>query len=510
MISFGDRDPITVNRLPEDCEEPLFQPYEGFQVRALAASADELLLGGAKGPGKTHLLLARVLRWAHRQHMAIAFVRESFRELQRPMDEAHRFYPRLPIERRPVWNGDTKRYTFPSGAFVQFGYARTVADCTWTQGGNWSHIHYDEVGNQPDERVVDTLISELRCKDPTIRRQFVGSANPGFAGHPWIKRRFIVPCGKMGENIGWNRIQMPDGSRQWRSRQFVPGRVTDNPILANDPSYIATLASLPDRMRRCLLDGDWDAATGMALDEIDPAVHLVPRFEAPDHWPYVAAFDWGFAHWAVFGWGRVSDDGRIYIFDTIRRRLLRDWDLAGTFLELVPEGALRNVHAGHDCWNEVKARGENAPQTAEYFLKQGIHLVQANIARVSGYNNLLQYFAWRETEFLPARQPMIQFLDTPGNRWMLEEHLPTMVMDPDDPRDVLKVDADGETGTGGDDGYDMVRYLCASRPLKAPSAMHLHSALSISSPEVLRREAAKFGIVDSRNIGTKVKLYTGN
>jgi hypothetical protein len=499
--------PIPVEEAPEGAEV-LFRPFPGFQERALRASADEVLLGGAKGPGKTLLLLTIPLRWAHKELMAIGIVRESVKQLQRVMDEAHRLYGKLPTATRPAWNGTLKRFTWPSGGFAQFGYAGKVSDMAWTQGGNWSHFLYDEIGNLADERVVNTLQSEIRCKDPTIRRQLVGSANPGFAGTPWIKRRFIVPCGKQGERIAWARVTLEDGRSVWRSRQFVPGRITDNPILMNDMNYMAALALLPERMKKCLLYGDWDAASGIAIDELDPAVHLVPRFTPPEHWPYIAGFDWGFAHWAVFIWGRVSDDGRIYICDVIKRRLLRDWDLAGTFLELVPDPALRNVQAGHDCWSEQKARGDNAPQTAEYFLSQGIQLTQANIARVQGFNNLLQYFAWRESEFLPARQPMIQFMDTPGCRWLVEEHLPTMVMDPDDPRDVLKIDADSDTGEGGDDGYDCLRYLLASRPLKAPSlAQLLHR--TATDPDVLRREAAKFGRVETKKL-RKPPIYTGD
>jgi hypothetical protein len=39
-----------------------------------------------------------------------------------------------------------------------------------------------------------------------------------------------------------------------------------------------------------------------------------------------------------------------------------------------------------------------------------------------------------------------------------------MTTNPDDPEDVLKVDADPITGDGGDDDYDETRYALASRP----------------------------------------------
>lgn len=489
--------------------ERAWVPFPGFQERALAASSDEVFCGGAKGPGKTDLLVVKPLYWVGREAFAGLFLRETFPELARPLDRATRLYAKMPAGDRPVWNGEKQRFTFPSRAFIQFGYCRTKEDLTRYQGGNWAGIYYDELGNQPDERVIDGLLSEMRCPDPAIKRQFMGSGNPGFAGHPMIKRRYIVPCGKDG-GVSWVSTRLLDGSVRWWSREFVPGRVTDNPIYANDPTYMAQLMMLPDRLRRCLLDGDWDASTGVALDELDAGRHMVKPFEVPSDWPYVAAFDWGYSHWAVFMWGRVSEDGRVYVCDTIKRRLLRDWDLAATYNELVPPQALRVVNAGHDCWHVLRARGENAPQTAEYFGQCGIGLVRANTDRVSGYNNMLRYMGWRQTDFVPERKPMVQFFDTPGNRWLVEEHLPMMVVDPDDPRDVLKVNTDAETGLGGDDGYDCLRYLLASRPLKADEGERDALYRSAWDADVLRQEAERFGRVDTRTESRKVnKFYKG-
>ena len=52
---------------------------------------------------------------------------------------------------------------------------------------------------------------------------------------------------------------------------------------------------------------------------------------------------------------------------------------------------------------------------------------------------------------------------TPGNLWWFDQ-LETMVCDPGDPEDVLKVGANRDTGEGGDDGYDCLRYAMSSRP----------------------------------------------
>jgi hypothetical protein len=405
----------------------------------------------------------------HKSLYAAAFVRQTYKELQRPLDRATRIYGAMPAHLRPTWNGELHRFTWPSGAFVQFGY--TALSLEWTQGGNWAAFLWDEMANEPDEGKVETMISEIRCADPTVVRQLIGSGNPGFAGHPWIKRRYILPCGKGGETIHFERVRLPDGRFHARSRQYVPARVTDNPTYANDDAYMAALAQLPDRMQRCLLDGDWDAATGLAFDEVDEhtdfSPHLIPPFDIPSHWPYGAGFDWGFVHNAVFIHARGSEDGRIVIVDTLYRRLMQDWDLAGVYEELVPMGARINVQSGSDVKSKIKAR-EDQRATMETFADRGIHLVIGNTGRVFGYMNLMAYLAWKPTPYAPERQPMVQFFDTPGNRRLLRE-LTTLVRDPDDPRDVLKVNASVETGEGGDDGYDALRVLLAGRPLVAES-----------------------------------------
>lgn len=460
------------------------------QAVALASTADELFYGGAKGGAKTDTLLAKPLYQVHKSLYAGAFVRQTFPELQRPLDRAHRIYGAMPAHLRPVWNGELHRFTWPSGAFLQFGY--TAKSLEWTQGGNWAEFLWDEMANEPDEKKVDTLISEIRCADPTVVRQLAGSGNPGFAGHPWIKRRYVLPCGADGKKIYFARVPLPSGRIVARSRQYVPARVTDNPTYANDDAYMAALAQLPERMQRCLLDGDWDAATGLAFDELDETAdfhpHLIDPFDVPAHWPYAAGFDWGFIHNAVFLHARGSEDGRIFIVDTIYRRLLQDWDLAGVIEELVPMGARVNIQSGHDVKSEIKARADQK-STIDTFAGKGIHLVPGNINRVFGYQNLTSYLAWRGTDYVPERQPMLQFFDTPGNRRLLQE-LAAMVRNPDDPRDVLKVNASPEDGTGGDDGYDALRVLLAGRPLVAQSGFE-EMPVGAFDPMMLRAMAER-------------------
>lgn len=479
-------EPYYVTEEPGEGRPVAWRPLSDPQKRALASSATELLYGGAKGGMKTETLLVKPLYWAHKPKYAAAFVRQTFKDLARPMDRAQSIYKALPAHLRPTWNGEKKRWTFPSGAFMQFGYTEHGLD--WAQGGEWADVLWDEMGNEPDPQKIETFMSEIRCPDPSITRQLAGSANPGFAGHPWVKKRWINHCGKHGERLYFYDTNVPGLGVVTRSREFIPAKVTDNPIYSNDADYMAALMNLPERMRRCLLDGDWDAATGAALDEMDEKRHIIKPFQVPAHWPWMSGFDWGYVHWSVFIYARVSDDGRIFVIDTVKKRLLRDWDLAGYFEEVVPIGARSNVQSGHDVGSVIKARDEQK-STQATFADRKINLVPVQAGRVHSYLNLLKYLSWRPSDYAPERDPMLVFFDTPGNRWLFEQ-LSDMVLDPDDPRDVLKVDANSETGEGGDDGYDALRTMVAQRPLVAKSGYD-EIGLSMIDPQILAAEVQR-------------------
>ncbi len=63
-------------------------------------------------------------------------------------------------------------------------------------------------------------------------------------------------------------------------------------------------------------------------------------------------------------------------------------------------------------------------------------------------------------------KPALRFMRTDGDLWLFDQ-LEMMVCDPGDPEDVLKVGANRDTGEGGDDGYDTLRYAMSSRPQPA-------------------------------------------
>lgn len=457
-----------------------YTPFKGPQHAFDDATEYEVLFGGAKGPGKSHALLYKPLRWVHLALYKVLFLRIDFPSLVENMDRAHALFPTFGA----VWNERDKRYTFPSGARYEFGYAETLKDIRRYQGREPSTLAYDEVGQLADENVWTTLLAELRSPDPTIMRQAMASANPGGAGEPWLVKRFVKTCGEDGSRIYVDPLE-PE-----MTRRFIPSRVTDNPIYANDAKYMATLRSLPMRKRMQLLEGKWGIGEGRGLDELDERRHIVRAFEIPEHWTVWGAFDWGYGHPFAFGWFAQNEDGTVWLIDSIHGHHMLPWEQAAKIQERAPERARALVHAGHDAWNEVKARGETTPTIAKTFEGYGIILKKANISRVTGLNNVREYIKWRGPEGA-VWIPRFFIMDTPGNRRTFDV-LESMMTDPDDPEDVLKRNADSDTGDGGDDPYDMVRYGLAARPAKTrkpadPDSDEITPAMFAAEAERQRR-----------------------
>jgi hypothetical protein len=445
-----------VNRSPIDRK---YTPFKGPQGAFDAAAEFEILYGGAKGPGKSHALLYKPLKFIHRPLCKVLFLRVDFPSLQENMDRASREFPKFGA----VWNERDRRWTFPSGARYEFGYAETIKDVRRYAGREPSIICYDQIEQLTNEKVWTELLAEIRSPDPLILRQALSSANPGGPGEPWLIKRYVKPCGDDGAKV------YVDPEEPEMTRRFIPAKVTDNPIYANDRKYMAVLRSLPKRQRDQKLHGKWGVGSGRALDELNERIHIIPSFDIPRHWFVWGAYDWGFGHPFSCGWFAQDEDGTVYLIDSIHGHKELPWQQAEKIKARAPERARARVHAGHDAWAKKRAMGENTPTIAETFREYDIMLVRANIDRVQGLNNMREYIKWQGPEkpdgTVEIWRPRFFMFDTPGNQRTFE-CVESMITDPDYPEDALKRDADPDDGEGGDDPYDMLRYGLAARPAK--------------------------------------------
>ena len=170
-------------------------------------------------------------------------LRKTFRDL----NQADALIPRSKEWLMPKvpggWGEQSKRWTFPSGATLQFGYLDNPNDVYQYQGAAYQFVGFDELTQFP-EMPYRYLFSRLRrpMEGPLSRvpLRMRSGTNPGGAGHEWVKRRFIKPGGKF----------------------FVPALLQENPYL-DQHSYMESLANLDPITRARLLAGDWaDFACG--------------------------------------------------------------------------------------------------------------------------------------------------------------------------------------------------------------------------------------------------------
>jgi hypothetical protein len=205
-----------------------------------------------------------------------------------------------------VWNEQKRRFVFPSGAILQFGYLDTEKDKYRYQGGAYQFIAFDELTQFPEAwyRYLFSRLRRLKGVDIPVRVR--AATNPGGVGHEWVRRRFLAK---------------PDSQRP-----FISAKLDDNPSL-DAVEYREALGVLDETTRRQLEEGLW----------VRDAEGLVYRFsekrnviaKAPECQRYVLGIDYGARSptaFVVVGW-RYGDP-TAYVLKAYKRKDMSPSDAA--------------------------------------------------------------------------------------------------------------------------------------------------------------------------------------
>jgi hypothetical protein len=225
------------------------------QHAALWVNAKELMYGGAAGGGKSDFLLMAALQYVDVPEYAAIIFRKTYTDLSLPgalMDRAHLWLDQTDAR----WDAVDKRWEFPSGASLSFGYLKSELDKYRYQSAEFQYIAFDELTQFPIED-YQYLFSRLRgpaegagslARVPLRMRS---ASNPGGQGHAWVKKRFI--------DKEWDPEDPDDSYERAQSRVFIPASLYDNEENVNVPQYEESLKNLDRQTRKQLLDGDWTA-----------------------------------------------------------------------------------------------------------------------------------------------------------------------------------------------------------------------------------------------------------
>jgi predicted phage terminase large subunit-like protein len=270
------------------------------QAEFLALDVLEALYGGAAFGAKSSALLMAALQYVDEPGYAALLLRRTYADLAKPgalMDRAESWL--RPTDAR--WVASERRWLFPSGASLSFGYVERFPDVYQYQSAEYQFIGFDEL-TQHEERCYTYLFSRLRRRSGVrIPLRMRAASNPGGIGHEWVKARFV------GEGA---------------VATFVPAQLEDNPHV-DIAAYRRSLAELDDVTRAQLERGDWDVVPagdlfsrawfdGQSVDPVD-----VPKdAQRIRYWDKAGTHGAG-AYTAGVRMAR-SRDGRYFVEDMVR------------------------------------------------------------------------------------------------------------------------------------------------------------------------------------------------
>lgn len=401
--------------------------------------APELGMGGAKGPGKSFALFAQasVDDCQRFDGLKVLYLRKTGLRAQEQMhDLLLAVLGHLPYQ---AVQGEVR---FPNGSKIIVGHFQTEKEAL-----NYAGIEYDviiiEETTTLTERAYKALRQSARTSKPWRPRVY-NSTNPLGIGHKFYKLRFIDH-------------ERKHAAIEDRTRKFIFATVDDNRFV--NPDYRGNLEDLSGPERRAYLAGDWDVSAGAFFDQWRHDVHVIAPIQPLRAWPVWASMDYGFNHWNVILLHTRDGDGTIYTFDELATRKRYPEEIVPTLREMLSGYDLRladveRFYAGADVFAKT---GATRDSVEEQYKKLGIKLLAAETSpgsRVGGARRLAQLLGVVDPTAKEYRPP----------RWYVTERcskligtLPYLEVDPNEPEDVKKVDADSN-GEGGDDAYDAARY----------------------------------------------------
>lgn len=209
------------------------------------------------------------------------------------------------------YKADERTFVFPNGSRLKMGYCDNERDLLQYQGCEYDVILFEEATNFEEYwiRFISTTLRGTNERLKGFKRRIYYTANPGGAGHAYIKRLFI--------DRNFTKEENP------QDYVFIPATVYDNKVLMREnPDYINTLMALPSAKRKAHLYGDWNVYEGQVFEEFrDLAEHYIDRrfthviepFEINDTFRIYRSMDWGYSKPFSVNWYAVDYDGRAYM-----------------------------------------------------------------------------------------------------------------------------------------------------------------------------------------------------
>lgn len=374
--------------------EKVWRPHKRQEAfSSLPDSIFEALYGGAAGGGKSEeLLMLPIIRGFYKEprFKGILF-RRTYPELESEIiRRSHEWYPHTGAK----YNDDKKRWTFPSGAIMQFGHVEYEADVRKYDTAEYNYMAFDELTSFTQFQYI--YLTRSRCRSsssklPAISRS---ATNPGNIGHAWVREHFITPA-PFGTIIVDKNTKI--------KRIFIQAFAEDNPyLMENDPQYVNRLDSLPEAERQAKRFGHWDTFAGQVFsdyreipgeNEPENACHIYnpAQLRIQPWWLKFLAIDWGFAAWTIALWGALSPDNRLYVYREYAIKEAKTSTWATDIGRLSQGESYKDIVLCQSAWQN---RGEDLTQEEQFTKYSGLRARRADNDRIAGKLLLQEYLRW--------------------------------------------------------------------------------------------------------------------
>lgn len=436
-----------------------------------AWQADEILFGGAGGPGKTDAVLAAgVTQCLAVPNCKVLLIRRTHSELE---DE---IIPRLQMRLPPEiarWNGSQKRFRFRNGSIFRLGYLEREDHMYRYIGAEYVLIIWDELTQQLRKpyiflrtrlRMAGQVAADMRRLG--LKPRYLCTTNPGGRGHGWVKDMFVEPLEqRTGIPIAaqWGKPFYDKSDR--KTRIYIPAKATDNPDLDIE-AYMEQLNSLDPEMAAAIRDGDWNVLAGARFSVFRRGVHVIEPEELPVPIigvPLAVGVDYGSQAPFCALWGARFPSGLIVVYRELYRTgltpheqasLIRSSERTG---ERIP-GRPLPIALDPSTWTRdasqlVRSASPDEPpkgSIAWYYREIfGSSVIRARNERVAGWALVSDHLRIRPADLLiPTAMPRLLIYSTCTN---LIRTLPALQRDDKYPEEV----ADHQE----DHAPDALRYL---------------------------------------------------
>jgi len=430
------------------------KPYPKQELM-ITCPADEMLIGGAKGSGKTYGLSIAIIIWAIKYPgVTIGVFRKSLPELKDSIIKNTRniIPPEFFVDRI-----SENKFIFHNGSTILFRHLETDKDLAKYLGQEYEIIVVDEAGQLTEYQLTNLSTCNRTTKViPNFKPFIVYLTNPVGPAKGYLKRRFVDNKEPYKMHVTPETKHMLPEDHKYLT--FIPATLKDNPELMKT-GYMAQLLKLPPELQAAYIDGDWESRIGTFFPSWNEALHVIPKYTPKDTDELFIACDWGTNKPFAIGWFALTVNNTMIMYREYYGMLQDQPDtgvdmtakqVAKQIIKKSPNNEeYRHMILDNACW----AKDGQGGSVYEYFQKtlrpRRISVIPSKKGRINGWSNMK---VWLEEN---PKTKMPSFVVT-RNCFSTRRTLPDLVYSDSKEMDLNTKQEDHLA--------DMIQYMLSSRP----------------------------------------------